>query len=218
MVLVNVSIEERLESARIKLGNARNDKVIGPLMLPMGYDEVRWSEGEALYKNAFDLNLKQKQNYGDRFYITEKMQTEWNRLNRVVSGHVAIARVALDGEPSLQKKTGILGERQSSWYGWFSQVGMLYYNALEAPEVLAALASYGLSVETLTATLAEIEALRGQRDSQNIKTGEAENLTKERDAALDALESWVSKMVRIAKVVLVDSPQLLEKLGIKVRS
>ena len=48
--------------------------------------------------------------------------------------------------------------------------------------------------------------------------GEAQAATKRRDAALDAMQDWLSDYLAIAKVALEEEPQLLEGLGVLQRS
>ena len=53
---------------------------------------------------------------------------------------------------------------------------------------------------------------------QEKEKGEAQAATKARDAAIDELQDWLSDYLAIAKVALEDNPQLLEGLGVLVRS
>ena len=46
------------------------------------------------------------------------------------------------------------------------------------------------------------------------REGEAQQATKDRVAAMDALDEWMSDFVAIACIALEEIPQFLEKLGI----
>ena len=53
---------------------------------------------------------------------------------------------------------------------------------------------------------------------QEKEKGEAQAATQKRDAALDAMQDWLSDYLAIAKVALEEEPQLLEGLGMLQRS
>ncbi|MCP5053544.1 MAG: hypothetical protein GY940_40635 [bacterium] len=218
MVLTNESVEERLEIAHTKILGAKDSKKIGPLLVPMGFDETRWSEGVKLYDTAVEWNITQKQIYTQQFLATEMLHEEWERLDKIYMKHVMIGQVALDGHASYLKGTALLGRRLNSLTGWLSQNRMLYTFSLANPPVSTLLGTYGLLEEELTAALQAVEKLAAMRVAQGVEAGGAQNATEKRDLALDALENWVAKLVIIAKVVLVDSPQLLEQMGVKVAS
>jgi len=50
------------------------------------------------------------------------------------------------------------------------------------------------------------------------ETGEAQNARDMRDTKLEELDDWCSKYQAVVELALADSPQLLEKLGIVVKS
>ena len=60
--------------------------------------------------------------------------------------------------------------------------------------------------------------MRGLPPAQEAAKGAAQQATAEQTAAMDALDEEMRAFRRIAKVALKDAPQLLEKLGIPVRS
>jgi hypothetical protein len=80
------------------------------------------------------------------------------------------------------------------------------------------LADFGYTAEKIAAERAKIEAYEQADQSQAEAIGAKEQGTQDQIAAFDELNKWVSTYVRVAKVALAKKPQLLEKLGIKVRS
>ena len=51
-----------------------------------------------------------------------------------------------------------------------------------------------------------------------IEKGETQNATKVKDQAFTAIEKWMRKFYAVANIALEDNPQLLESLGVFVRS
>ena len=94
----------------------------------------------------------------------------------------------------------------------------MYANILGTPEALTVLAQYGYSPDRLAAELAavdEVEALHSKRLGEK---SEAQQGTVERDKAIDELCNWYSDFRAIARIALYDTPQLLEAMGITVKS
>jgi len=50
------------------------------------------------------------------------------------------------------------------------------------------------------------------------EVGESQNATKSKDKALDELEDWMKTFYDVAEIALEDQPQLLESLGVFIRS
>ena len=48
--------------------------------------------------------------------------------------------------------------------------------------------------------------------------GESEDMTKQKDTAFAELDDWMSEFYAVAKIALEDHPQLLEALGLSIRS
>jgi hypothetical protein len=59
-----------------------------------------------------------------------------------------------------------------------------------------------------------VDAVEAASIAQAKERGEAQDATQARDAALEALDDWLSDFIAIAHVALEEQPQLLEKLGI----
>ena len=64
---------------------------------------------------------------------------------------------------------------------------------------------------------ATVNMLEAQTEAQEATKGAAQQATQDQHAALDALDDWLARFIKIARVALADKPQLLEKLGIIVK-
>jgi hypothetical protein len=94
---------------------------------------------------------------------------------------------------------------------------LFYNNATATPSIATALATKGITAAELTASKAAFKNLETLAAAQQKETGEAQEATKRRDAAYDALEDWMSDFRETAKVALRRHPQLMEQLGIGQR-
>ena len=59
------------------------------------------------------------------------------------------------------------------------------------------------------ALVAQVKSLG---ETQQREKGKAQTATKERDAAIDALDEWLSEFRTVAKIALEDNAQMLEAL------
>ena len=93
------------------------------------------------------------------------------------------------------------------------------YQALLGDEAaLTSLASYMLTRETIEAEVAELANLATLERKVLEEKGDAQMVVKQRDSKLDDLEGLYRKLAMIAELVFEDQPQILEKLGIIVKS
>jgi len=137
--------------------------------------------------------------------------------NKSYSQLVKIARVAFKGDPSVAKALGIAGRRKESYSGWLDQAQQFYLTALENTVYQAGLARFGVTPEKLQAGKALVDAVVAAKQSKESETGEAQQATQTRDAAVDALDDWMSDFIAIARIAL-EGTQLSETLGILERS
>ncbi|MCP5106509.1 MAG: hypothetical protein GY950_24200 [bacterium] len=219
MILINdQSIDSRLVDYQIKITNAWEDRKINPLMQLYGYGDERFGEGQALYEAVVNLHKIKKNEFAEQLSATETFQKEMDEMDRIYGKDVAVARVALKNHNPLLKRAALLGLRKTTFHGWAGQVTDFYTTALEDGVMITLLADFGLHSEKLEENKLKFEGVMNLKKIQVLEAGDAQEATKLRDDALDALDAWVADMVAIARVALADSPQLLEKLNIVVAS
>ena len=207
------SIEDRLLAAQVAIENARADATIRAALAPFAYDEARLAAGRALYDAAQALVNQQKAVYGDQYGSTGAVNAARTTADTAYRRTLAVARVALKGHVQAHAALMLDGERQQSLAGWLEQAQAFYGNLLAAPDLLAALGSFGYDRAKLEAERALVEAVAAANLAQEQQKGNAQQTTQQRDAALDALDTWVADFQVIARVALADQPQQLEKLG-----
>ena len=88
----------------------------------------------------------------------------------------------------------------------------------KATEYAKVLKGYQLPLSELTQNQASIEALIALRNRRIRMKGEAEEATHNRNLRIQALRAWLKEFYGIARIALQDSPQLMEVLGVMVKS
>ncbi|MGD1863446.1 MAG: hypothetical protein ACFB0D_02720 [Phormidesmis sp.] len=215
---LNRSIDTFLSGARLAIDNSLNNPQILTAVKDFGYDTKRLNQGKALYNALAAAQLEKSSESGEQISASEAVQAQWETAKKSYLRLVKVARVALKKEGGAISQLALSGKRKESLSGWLSQANQFYQNALSSPAILKALKEFGITDKKLTAGLQEIKAVETANLAQEKEKGEAQAATQKRDAALDAMQDWLSDYRAIAKVALEEEPQLLEGLGVLQRS
>ncbi|MEL7069858.1 MAG: hypothetical protein AAGN15_14555 [Cyanobacteria bacterium J06581_3] len=215
---LNRSIDTFLSQAQLAIDNSLNNPQILAAVKDFGYDTKRLNQGKALYNALAAAQLEKSSESGEQISASEAVQAQWETSKKSYMRLVKVARVALKKEGGAISQLALSGKRKESLSGWLSQANQFYQNALSSPAILKALKEFGITDKKLTAGLQEVKAVEAANLAQEKEKGEAQAATQKRDAALDAMQDWLSDYLAIAKVALEEEPQLLEGLGVLQRS
>ena len=80
------------------------------------------------------------------------------------------------------------------------------------------LAEYGYTKTKLAAERGKIVGLDKMNQAQEAAKGAAQDAARNQQKALKALNEWMARFIKIAKVALRDQREYLEKLGVLARS
>ena len=207
-------IKTTLLQAETAIVNISENADIKALLANYGYDDAKLAAGLTLFTTATTLHENQLKEYGDQYSATQSFKRAVTAARETYMEHVKIARVAMKGSPAGGAKLGLSGSRASDFSGLAIQVDVFYVNALADPEVLAALAKFGITEDKLTASHAAFADTRAKYIKQKNETGEAQKSTQKRDEAVDELSNWISDFMVIARIALKNQPEMLAALGV----
>jgi len=213
----NLSIDGKLAASQLALANAVSNAEIGALLALFGYDAARIAQGQALYDAAQASQVAQKQEYGEQYAASQSFETAWQTANQTYAQLVKIARVAFNNDPNAATALGIAGRRKPTYSGWLEQSQQFYLTALANAGFQTEMARFGVTLQKLQDGKALVDAVVAAKQAQGTETAEAQQATKTRDAALEALDAWMSDFIAIARIAL-EGTQLSEALGILDRS
>ena len=211
-------IDTLLSDAQVAIDNTLNNPEILNAIKDFGYTSAKIQQGKALYNAAAAAQLAQTAEAGDQVAATATLNDAWEAARKSYMRFVKVARVALKNDAGASTQLDLKGDRKRSLSGWLAQATQFYNNALSNKSVLLALKEFGITEPKLKAGLNELKAVETANLAQEKEKGEAQAATQKRDAALDALQDWLSDYLAIAKIALEDNPQLLEGLGVLQRS
>ena len=214
---MDTSISTLLDEARIATTNAAEVQAIAAALNTYGFTQERLQEGRTLYEAALASNSTKQQQYGNQYDSTAKLNEQLDTLADTYTKHLKIARIAIT-QPGQAQALSLLGPRKRPFAARLAQIKQFYTNALSNPDILAALAKYNITKKILEDTQTDIAAVETTSATREQLKGAAQAATQTRNEHLKQLETWMKEFRTIAKIALKDEPQLLESLGILVRT
>lgn len=209
---------EIIEMYRISLENAVTHPEIAARMSDYGYDAQKIGEGSKLHSltvGVFGLQVTESDEakmaravLDDRFEeMVEKFRYDRQKAKAVFEKNAAIM--------------GVLG-LSTSFPGTFllrMQAMKMFYSKMSNDKMLLEQAlRLKLTEAEIAAGLAGIAAVEDARAKYLSEVGETQDATKQKEAALLTLDMWMHEFYTVARIALHDKPQLLEVLGVFVRS
>ena len=213
-----VSLDDFLLSAQVAIENVRGDAEMAAVMARFGYEMKKMDEAKALLDESRKLVNSQKKEYGEQFAATDELDKAWTEADSAYIKSLKMARVALQDHVQARASMMIDGSRRQSLSGWIQQAEAFYGNLLDDPELIAGMAKFGYTQETLSAEYDLVKKVGEKNLKQKKETGEAQKATEARDSRIDELGKWLSDFRAVAKIAFSDDPQMLEKIGILARS
>jgi hypothetical protein len=212
------NIDTLLNSANIAITNSLSHPQIQTYLSEFGYTPERIQQGKLLYESALAAHQQQRANYGDQRTATTTLTQARNTAKRSYMRYVKVARIAFKDHAGVATRLELASPRKKTFSGWLAQANQFYTNLLNAPELLTRLGEYGITAEKLQAGQAEVQAVVIANLSQKTEKGDAQTATQTKGKAIAALQSWMSDFTAIARLALENDRQLLQILGIIVKS
>ena len=207
----------KLESARLLIFNSR-DPQVAPLLETLGIDAAYINKGKALYNEATQLVDDQKKEYQEQSLAYDKFYLEKDDVEADFNRTLKLVRVLSRNDKDLQNRLGLENGRVRAIESWIENSIDFYNRLLNEPGLVTKLASFKVTVEQLNAEKTAIENLRQLRNEVTLEKGQAQEATRSRNEKLSELEDYAIELKAVAEIALEKQPQLLEKLGILVRS
>ena len=237
----NSSIADQLENARRILSGARDGgPELADRLAQVGYDATTVRAGRALYEAADEALTATRSERGDQFGATTTVTALREKVEGQCKTLEQIAATVFKNNPDATKSLG-LGEGQKArprkvaaatdgaatkppashlsraQAAFFVRARILYGNALKDQDIAAELAKVGYPQPRLEAEFGDLTALEAADIKQEGEKAEAKGSTAAQKAALTQLNDWISRFSGIVVPALKDRPELLDKMGLKVR-
>jgi hypothetical protein len=218
MYVTTMTMEDRLLAAKVAVNNALADDEIKERLSLLGYNEERLNTGNDLLTKTEAQYHKQKNEYSEQFQASENLHQSWAKTKITFRMYTTLARFLFRKDPTKMNTLGLAQGQAFKISDWILQSRQFYNNAINDTEIQAKMAEYSVTPDRLQAALVEVNQLEKIKIAQEKEKGEAQRATQERDELFSQLDEYMYGLILIARVVLYDKEQLLEKMGITAPS
>ena len=207
-----------LEKYRVSIKNTGEQPEISSTMAEYGYDATEMANGQALLDNATTAYASNKTEGDEKSEAHDVFIRNRKQLDGIFTKHRKAARIVLKNDQLTLSKLGVTGEKPGAYANWLETIRKFYSEATTDTEVQSKLVRLKVTPEELTSAQALIEVVGASRAAYLKEKGESQEATAIKDAALSEIDKWMSEFYAVARIAMEDKPQLLEALGIIVRS
>ena len=214
----NQTEAEALEQYRVSFENVEKQPEIATIMAEFGYDETLLTEGKTLLtktRQAFDFNKKEDDETTEAYKNFTELK---ENLAKTYTLHRKKGKVIFRKEPTTLNKLALTGSLPTAYIKCLETVKKFYTVAAADSDIQSKLVRLKITTEEINGTIQLITNLELARAEYLREKGESQDSTKSKDKAFGEIDDWMSEFYAVAKIALEDNPQLLESLGIFVRS
>lgn len=212
MLTINTSLSNFFAGAAVMLNNAQTQPDIAAALDGLGYDAAAIQEGQTLLETARALYDAQIKEYGEQHAATQTFLDASKQADKTYAAHRRLAKIAFKKDPQRQTDLRLTERKPRVFNPWYEQARHFYTALLADADAQTRLARYKITSETLQAAQSQVEQTFTLNTIQEQEKGEAQAATQQRNAAIEALDEWLSDFKTVARIALEDNPQLLESL------
>jgi len=184
-----------------------------------GYGKSEIDRGNHLISELRSATMRQHMAKSEKVKNYKRKQELQMQVHKAYMKYVKIARIAFSDDVKARKALLLGGARGRVYNMWFAQVKTFCSIMLEnGDEYPAVMARYGIGKEEIVRLNEQLGELNKLTDLCLKSVGEVRKLTDRRQKMVIETQHYLSDFLKIARIALEYSPQLLESLGVSVKS
>ena len=207
-----------MEKTRTALANSSGNAEIKTLLARCGFGEAEHAVGQKKYDNTFFLWENHKREGADKAAASAEYDAQKNDVADVLKRHRDNARELFRKDPVYLMELGVQGAFPSKYNELFDAVSRFYNCIKTNDKIQQRMARINITTEVADTQLKALAVLKNLRSKLDSETAESHDATVTKNSALIDLKEWMDEFYSIARIALYDHPQLLEALGLSVRS
>lgn len=209
---------QTLENYRVAITNAVNQPLVAVNLAEFGYTPEKIAIGNLLLADtSFAYSNNQKEN-NETVSARADFDAKVSQVDTAYAMHRKKAKVVFRKDEVALKQLGLIGSSSQAYIKWLEEI-KLFYSVLQSnTALLLQLQSLKVTADDVNLAVTTIKELENARAIYLKELGESQDATKAKDMAFAKLDDWMRDFKAVAKIAMEDNPQLLESLGILVRS
>jgi hypothetical protein len=198
--------------------SAQQDPYISQQILNVGYDENRLNEGLAQQQTTHDSRQNQMDAKKKAKSLGTVLKKDFKKKMRAFVDDSRLLRSIFIRKIEIKERIGLYGITKRNVPGFVLQARNRYNAILAEPDILSKLAPFNFTEVTIQERLTGIDELEQAHLTFIDADKEVEDATDEFEKEYGKLIDWIRAFQDACRIVLKDKPQLLEKVGVVVRS
>ncbi|MCR9249382.1 MAG: hypothetical protein NXI20_03130 [bacterium] len=213
----NQTLSDKLEASRLLICNSQEADV-APLLANVGVNTDYITDGQNLYQETIQLFEAQQKEYQEQHLAFDEFHLAKDELQEKRRKTLKLVNILARNDRDLQQRLKIPFSQIGTLDKWIDESIAFYNRLLNEPEFVGKLERFKYDTVAIQADIASFEELKELRNKAVAEKGQAQEATRLRNTKLDELDDYTRELKGIASLALETKPQLLEKLGIVVRS
>jgi hypothetical protein len=218
MPITNFKKEDFILNSKTYLENAGLDSYIKEKILSIGYDENRLNEGLGVQETAGNSRENQLIAMHTAKSLHSRLEEIFTANRNSFIADSRLLKSAFIRDIPVKEMLGLKGNRKRSVTGYIEQARTFYHTLLVENEILDRLALFNFTPETIQTKLAGVDEVAKAYGVYKGAEKEAQDATSQCEKDFKKLQDWIRIFQDACRIVLVEKTQLLEKVGILVRS
>ncbi|NRB11595.1 MAG: hypothetical protein HRU35_08350 [Rickettsiaceae bacterium] len=212
------SEKELLVFYKTFLENAKRNPIVASILAVYMYDVSKIDEGLAMYeitKKSYELKVIKDDNTKTAFINYKKLYTN---LYDIYYKDREKSRLVFTKDLEILSRLGLIGRPSSSLSSFLIDTDKFYKTIDSDENIKEKLVRLKINQEHISRSIVLIKDLHSAYIEYINQKGESQNATVVKRAAFDRIAEWMFDIKGVARIALKDHPQLLESLGIVVKS
>ena len=218
MALTKQTKQDLILNVKGYLDNVASDSYIKEQIATLGYAEERIQEGFSQWEKSRSSRERQLSARNKAIALHTKLEEIFAVHHKTFMDDRRLFRSTFMREIPVKEKLGLYGSRRRNVANYLEQARTLYTTLLKEKEILGRLAKFNITAETVQSRLAGLTEVEKAYGAFTAADKEAQDATDECDREVQKLQDWVRILQDACRIVLKGKKQLLEKVGILVRS